>query len=125
MSATRIVFLVALMMMLNFSCNHQHSDYQIMQMLKSNDTEKLILGAFEAGESGKTKFVPLLLLNANNRGGCTNIRFKGFSVYQEKMIALRKLLRIEPPIPITRYPDSLIIRFYSHYAAVHHLTENK
>jgi len=123
MSSTRIVFLVALTM-LNFSCSHSYSDYQIMQMLKSSDTETLILGAFEAGESGKTKFVPLLLLNADNPGGCSNIRFKGFSVYQEKMIALKKLLRIEPPTPITRYPDSSIIRFYSNYAVVHHLTKN-
>jgi hypothetical protein len=95
------------------SCSSNYKDDEIRRLLKSNNTEDLIIGAFKAGESGKTEFIPLLLLNDNNPGICTNIQFKGFSVYQEKMVALKKILKVDPPVKITHDPDSVVIRFYS------------
>jgi len=81
--------------------------------LQSNDPEDLIIGAFQAGESGKKEFIPLLLENADNASGCSHIQFKGFSVYQEKMGALSKIMKVKPFRSLTHYPDSQIIRFYT------------
>ena len=92
------------------SCN---KDERIIKLLNSKDKEALILGAYEAGETKKKKFVPLLLKNANDPRSTTNIRFKGFTVYQEKMIALKKIFKTEPPVKITDIPDSIVIIFYT------------
>jgi len=41
------------------------------------------------------------------------LSFKGFTVYQEKMFALKRICKREPPVPITYLPDSAVILFYS------------
>jgi hypothetical protein len=103
-------------LLLFFSCNH---DPEIVSLLKSDQTNEVILGAFKAGESGDDKFVPLLLGNCDDSRTSTSIQFKGFSVYQEKMIALRKIYKKEPPVKITRIPDSVVIKFYIQYSKKH------
>jgi hypothetical protein len=95
-----------------FSCKGRLSDKEIFKLLKSEDPGSLVEGAYFAGETGDKKFTELLLVNANDPRVCTNLKFKGFSVYQEKMIALRKIYQAPPPRPITRQPDSIIIMFY-------------
>jgi len=90
----------------------QHSDNNIKALLQSTKVEDRIEGAYKAGESGRTAFIPYLLKNGDDPSRSTLIQFKGFSVYQEKMVALRKILRREPPVKITRDPDSIVIRFY-------------
>jgi hypothetical protein len=92
------------------SCN---SDKEITRLLNSEEKEEIILGAHKAGESGDKQFVPLLLKNADDRRASINIKFKGFTVYQEKMIALRKIFKQDPPTKITDKPDSLVINFYT------------
>jgi len=94
------------------SCK-KYNDDKIKKLLSSNDPESLIIGSFEAGESGKKYFVPLLLKNANDPRMCTHIQFKGFSVYQEKMGALKKILKESPPVKLTSIPDSVFIKYYS------------
>jgi hypothetical protein len=91
-------------------CNY---DEKIATLLNSSKKNDIILGAYLAGESHKLEFVPLLLRNANDVRISTNIRFKGMSVYQEKMIALKKIFKLGPPTEITEKPDSLIINFYT------------
>jgi len=88
------------------------SDNDIKILLQSKNVEDRIEGAYKAGESGKEKFIPYLLMNADDPGRSTQLQFKGFSVYQEKVIALKKILKVEPPVKITRDPDSTVIRFY-------------
>src|SRR5258708_22557922 len=80
------------------------SDNDIKTLLQSKNVEDRIEGAYRAGELRKTEFIPYLLQNSDDPGRSTNLRFKGFSVYQEKMIALKKILKIEPPVKITRDP---------------------
>jgi hypothetical protein len=89
------------------------SDNDIKALLQSKNIDDLIEGAYKAGESGKTEFIPYLLKNADDPSRSTQLNFKGFSVYQEKMIALSKILKIASPIKITRNPDSTVIRFYT------------
>ncbi len=94
------------------SCN---SDERTVNLLKSHSKDDKILGANRAGESGKKKFIPLLLENADDPRTSTNFRFKGVSVYQAKMNALKKILKLDPPGWITADPDSQIIVFYSQF----------
>jgi hypothetical protein len=103
-----LIFLVA--MFGAMTCN---SKSRVYSLLSSSEKDDVIEGAYLAGESKNVEFVPLLLKNAWDEGTSTNIRFKGFSVYQERMIALRKIFNKYPPKDITYRPDSSIITFYT------------
>lgn len=92
------------------ACNN--SDNDIKALLKSENIDERVEGAYKAGESGKTEFIPYLLENAGDPSISTYLQFKGFSVYQEKMIALEKILKQKAPVKIIRKPDSTVIRFY-------------
>ncbi len=95
-----------------FSFISCRNDIEIIKLLKSSNHNDVILGAFNAGETGKEKFVPYLLSNANDPRTSTTLRFKGFSVYQEKMGALEKIFKRQPPVRIFRQPDSDVIKFF-------------
>lgn len=106
--STALIFVLSL---LTFSsCNN---DKKILRLLKSERKDDVILGAYKAGESGSKQFVQLLLKDANDVRTSTNVKFLGYNVYQEKMIALRKIFKEEPPVKITDKPDSVIIKFYT------------
>jgi len=79
----------ALLLFVDVAC---HKDEKIIKLLTSQDVEDNILGAYKAGETGKMKFVPYLLENAGDQSTSINIQFKGYSIYEEKMIALKKIL---------------------------------
>ena len=66
------------------SCN---KDEQIRKRLSSNKPTEMIIGAREAGDTGDSRYVPLLLQNLNNPSVSTSLKYKGFSVYTEKMYA--------------------------------------
>ena len=88
------------------------NDTEIIRLLKSSNHSDIILGAFKAGEAGDKKFVPYLLSNADDPRASTTLQFKGFSVYQEKMGALEKIFKRQPPVKISRQPDSVVIKFF-------------
>jgi len=94
----------------------KQSDSDIKVLLQSKSIENRIEGAYKAGKSGKKEFIPYLLKNADDPSRSTDLLFKGYSVYQEKMIALKKLTKRDPPVKITRDPDSTVIRFYTEIA---------
>jgi hypothetical protein len=97
-------------------CNNGNNDYEIKRLLNSDKPWDIIEGAWKAGESGEKKYVPLLLHDDGSPGGTTVLKFKGFTVYQEKMFALTKILHVKPPhkvIAVTSRPDSVNIKFYS------------
>lgn len=103
-------FILTLLFLLAASCNKEQ---KIERLLNSEDKQDLIEGAFEAGETGNKKFIPLLLKNANDPRITHNLRFKGMSVYQSKMNALKKILKQQPTVAITYKPDSTVIKFYT------------
>jgi hypothetical protein len=84
----------------------------IIRLLSSEKKDDLILGAYMAGESEKKEYVPYLLRNTADIRTSTQKKFLGYNVYQEKMIALKKIFKREPPKKITDKPDSVIIKFY-------------
>ena len=98
-------------MLLLLSCNN-YDDNKIIELLQSSQKEDVIKGTFLAGENGDKKFIPYLLDNMNDVRTSTNLYFKGYNVYQQKMIALRKILKVPLPVDLTSDPDSVIINFY-------------
>ena len=95
-----------------FSCNKDKDDKEICKLLNSKDKDEIIKGAFEAANTGNKKYIPLLLKNANDNRRSINIKFKGYSVYQAKMLAIKKISKKEPPRIIDKLSDSLIINYY-------------
>lgn len=92
------------------SCN---DDEKIIKLLDSAEKYDIMCGAYEAGESHDKKFVPYLLKKTDDPRISHGLEFKGSSVYQQKMIALRKIFKTEPPVAINYRPDSVIIKFYA------------
>ena len=105
--ATKLIFILSLSFF--SSCNN---DKEIIRLLNSELKDDVILGAYKAGESGDKQFIPFLLKDANDVRTSTNVKFLGYNVYQEKMIALRKIFKQEPPVKIKDKPDSIVIKFY-------------
>ena len=91
---------------------------KIEDLLKSSDKDDIISGAHKAGKKRNKVFVPLLLQNANDPRRSTNLKFKGISVYQAKMIALGKIFGQKPMKEVTMDPDSSVIKFYLNLAGV-------
>ncbi len=96
------------------SCNqnYQMTRERIEALISSTDKGKVIEGFYLIGETKDTSFVMAIF---NNPGDprVTNLRkFKGISVYQAKMTAMKKITGIEPPMEITYRPDTTIINFY-------------
>jgi len=109
----RLLFLAFLFGLIIFSCN---KDEEIKRLLNSNKPTEIIEGTCEAGESDNKDYVPLLLHDAGNPNASTALRWKGYTVYEEKMYALQKILNVKPPhlvTPSTSYPDSVNIKFYN------------
>ena len=106
---SRYLFIIIVLLFLS-GCKSK--DDKITDLLSSTQKDDVIYGAFLASKSNNEDFVPLLLKDANDIRSTTMLKFKGKSVYQEKMIALKKIYKISPPKEITMDPDSVIICFY-------------
>lgn len=104
-----------------FSCN---GDNKIVKLLTSKVKDDIIEGARKAGNAGKKKFIPFLLKNADDERMSTNFDFKGVTVYQAKMKALRDIFKKRPPKAITYKLDSSIIKFYTELANLENLNSN-
>ncbi|WGK94875.1 MULTISPECIES: hypothetical protein [Flavobacterium] len=102
-------YIIILIILVFLSCN---KDKEICKLLNSNEKDEIIEGAFEAANSGDSKYIPLLLKNANDARRSTNLKFKGYSVYQAKMLAIKRISKKEPSRIISRKPDSLVIKYY-------------
>ena len=106
---SRYLFVIIVLL---FLCKCKSENNKISELLRSTQKDDIIYGAFLASNSNNEDFVPLLLKDANDIRSTTMLKFKGKSVYQEKMIALKKIYKISPPRKITMDPDSVIINYY-------------
>jgi hypothetical protein len=109
----RFSFILFLLVFLIVSCDR---DKEIRQLLNSKNPNDIIEGANKAGQTHEKKYVPLLLNNAADPRVATDLHFKGFSVYTEKMYALQDILHVKPPHHfghILEEPDSVNIKFYN------------
>ncbi|MNL65279.1 hypothetical protein D3C87_1895900 [compost metagenome] len=64
------------------------------------------------GENRDTSFISELVKDPYNPRVTYHLEFKGMSIYQSKMGALRKITGVPPPKKITREPDSSVVKFY-------------
>ncbi len=85
---------------------------EIRKLINSNDKGSLVEGFNLVGESKDTSFVRDIFTNPDDPRVSNNSRFKGISVYQAKMTAIKKITQTEPPAKITYKPDTSIINFY-------------
>ena len=109
MKSWSLIWFFSSILILAISCNE---DKKIIRLLDSAEKYDIMRGAFKAGESHDKKFVPYLLKNTADPRISHSLEFKGISVYRQKMIALRKIYNIGPPVAITYKPDSIVIKFY-------------
>mgnify|MGYP003530102403 FL=1 len=110
MKSWSLIWFFSSILILAISCNE---DKKIIRLLDSTEKYDIMRGAFKAGESHDRKFVPYLLKNTADPRISNSLDFKGSSVYQQKMIALRKIYNTGPPVAITYKPDSVVIKFYA------------
>src|SRR6187402_487072 len=68
----------------------------LVKLLKSDNKDEIISGAYYTGESESPEYVPLLLTNAADPRRSTNLRFYGIAVYEAKMAALGKIYKKYP-----------------------------
>jgi hypothetical protein len=108
---------VGLLLTLCISCDNSN---KIKQLLKSKKIDEVIEGAWKAGESRDKQYVPLLLTDAGDQATSTMLKFKGYSIYEQKMYALQKIYASPPPVKITHFVDSTVIRFYENLAKKEH-----
>lgn len=103
-----------LMFLFLVSCN---KDKEIKRLLNSKHPREVVEGAWQAGETGDIKYVPLLLQDCGKPSVSTALHFIGFSIYVEKMGALRKILKVDPPHRVEQFShvDSVNIKFYIQY----------
>ena len=107
---------IILLILFAFTISSCDKDGEIRKRLASRKTTEIIVGAREAGETGDKKYVPLLLHDLGNPSASTSLKYKGFTVYTEKMYALEEILKAKPPHPyvvILMLPDSVNIKFYN------------
>lgn len=107
----RTVIKVCIVTLLIFSCSDRSKN--INDLLKSNDTDKLVEAFYLIGEKRDTNYIKYIFENPIDARVSNKLKFKGISVYQSKMTAIKKITGISPPNVITYIPDPTIVAFYS------------
>ena len=88
----------------------------IEQLLRSNELSDKMEAYYQIGENRDSSYIDLLIINLNDPRLSNNMKFKGMSIYQCKMVALKKISLKTPPHPISYRPDNTNIRFYLQWA---------
>lgn len=104
----------SIVVFMHLCCNTQN---EIHQLIKGNSADNFILASYKIRESRDTLFLAFLLNDLNDGRITNDVRFKGMSVYQSKVIALKKISGLSPPAPLTYRPDSINIKFYLEWYA--------
>lgn len=96
------------------SCKKKENceDKNIVGLIKSKDIHKVIEGNYLIGECKKENLVKYLFNNIRDSRITHNYEFYGISIYQSKVIALKKISGLAPPKEINNEVDESIIGFY-------------
>lgn len=98
-----------------FCCSCGQKKYQKVDLL-SDDIVKIDKACFELGEAKDTSAVRLLLNHIKDPRITHNLHFKGASVYQCRIGALRKISGLDFEKKITHEIDTNAINFYIDWA---------
>jgi hypothetical protein len=107
----KIYLLTVLLFIL--SCSPDIDDAVLIKMLKGDNKEQFIEAIMYIEDNHKIDMVQYLLYDAMDPRVTHDIRFKGMSIYQIKMHALKRFTGTNPPKRITSEPDSSILNFYA------------
>lgn len=100
-----------LILIISISCATKDTE-RISTLLKSDDPGNLIQAYYLIGENRDLDFIKEVISNPYDPRVTNVSDYKGMSVYQSKMIALRKITKLDPPHKITYQPDSVVVNFY-------------
>ncbi len=115
---------IVFMIVLGLACKNEEDEEKIRNLLISENPNQVFEGNFLAGQYKKRNLVQLVLQDPYNQKISHHRKFKGLSMYQSKMIALKNISGLEPPSPITYKPDSAIVKFYQDWSKSENLISN-
>lgn len=84
----------------------------LQRMLKSDDKSQIIEAINYISNNKDTLMIKDLLKNSFDPRITHLIKYKGMSIYQLKMGAMKNIMGIAPPNKITYKPDSANVNFY-------------
>jgi len=90
----------------------QDSKQEVKRLLERGQKEDLVKAFYLIGENRDTSFLKEVIANPYDPRIVHLAQFYGMSVYQSKMVALRKISGLSPPRKITYQPDSTVVNFY-------------
>ena len=125
---TRIAVIgTALAILTGFHCStgKRCDSARIDTLLRSNEQGQLIQAFFLIGECRDTSRLASIFQDAMDPRITHFLHFKGISVYQSKMVALKRISGLAPPVEITYQPDSSILKFYYKWAVDNKLIDKK
>lgn len=120
-------YFLILFLFLHFSCKEEIciDDDKIEKKITSNSANDIVEGYYIIGECRRIKFIEKSFKNINDVRISHHIRYNGISVYKSKMIALKKISGLEPPVKLTNQPDSIIIAYYYRWAIKNNYIQTK
>ncbi|MGD9992553.1 MAG: hypothetical protein AB7S69_04570 [Salinivirgaceae bacterium] len=93
----------------------------ISDLIKSSRLEDKMRAYYLIGETKDTNYISFLIEDLGNPKISNHLNFKGMSVYQCKINALRKFSNFDPPNEVTYKPDSVNIDFYVNWVLENNL----
>jgi len=94
------------------SCSHKYDRQKIWALIKSDSVNSIIEATIEIQEAKDTGMVDALMYKSEDPLITHLSKYKGMSVYQIKMLALKSVTGIAPPKEITYTVDTAVIHFY-------------
>ncbi len=113
----KIIYILSFFMF--FSCERDIESIkntEIVRLISSDKVEDNIRGYYIIGEQKNIDLIDKLFDDISDVRISHHYRYKGISVYQSKMIALKKIFGKEPPQNITNVVDTTITNFYYKWA---------
>ena len=116
--------ILLLLMVGGCGSSDQYDDEAIIELLESEDINDNFRGNFLAGKYKRRNVVHIILSDPYNPKITHHKNFYGLSLYQSKMIALKNISKMTPPVEIDYKPDSTVVEFYLAWAHSENLITN-
>lgn len=97
-------------------CSSCNLNQEVIADLRSDEPNRIIKACAKLEDADDAEFVPILLEQPCDPRVTHLLKYKGMSVYQQKMAALKRISGIAPPHKLTYRVDSSIVDFYRKWA---------
>jgi len=112
-----LLLMLMLISFFNLSCSFNKNKEDVTMLLKSNNLSDKMNAYYIIGENRDANYIDSLLTNLDDPRISNNLRYKGMSIYQCKIEALKKISKKNPPNEINNRPDSTNIKYYLSWAS--------